>query len=363
MAVYPGHNGDIYLDLFYSALAVFGVQSSKLTIDKEWLRINAERLDAIHIHWPEDIWRSWGRTNSSRLRGVIALLRFLRLSKRLGIKRIWTMHNLEQHEGVDWVDRWGYRVLARHSDMVICHSQSAAEAIRRRDRPRGPLVVMRFGNFGASYPEARPRALVLTELGLSPELPMVCCVGHLRPYKGLNIVCEAVRMLGNQIQLVIGGRPWSGFDLPALRDAVESLPFGRVVDRWLSAQEFADIVGASDAVILPYHNITGSAALFAAWGLGRGVIASDLPFFRETISPEPDAGMLFRCGVGDSLADAIIEYLRIPPERRTAAALRTMQQYSWERCVQPVWEVILEWSRAKACEADLGHSMPRPVSP
>ena len=275
----------------------------------------------------------------------------MQLAKRLEIKRIWTLHNLEHHEGVDWVDRWGYRVLARHSDMVICHSQSAAEALRRRDHPRGRLVVMPYGNYGLAYPEARPRALVLKELGLMPELPMVCCIGNLRQYKGLEIVCGAIKKLGNQFQLVIAGRPWPGFDLPTLRRMVESLPSGRLVDHWLSAQEFADIVGASDAVVLPYLNITGSGALYAAWSLGRGVIASDLPFFRETLGPEPDAGRLFRSGLDDSLADAIIEYLRIPSERRTAAALRLMQQHSWERCIQPVAEVLLEWSRAKACKA------------
>lgn len=154
-----------------------------------------------------DIWRSRGRTAFSRLRGVIGLLHFLRLSKRLKIKRIWTVHNLAQHEGVDWVDRWGYRILARHSDMVICHSQWAAEELRRRDRPRGRLVVMPYGNYGLAYPEARPRTLVLKELGLMPELPMVCCIGNLRGYKGLEIVCAAVEKLGNQFQLVIGGRP------------------------------------------------------------------------------------------------------------------------------------------------------------
>lgn len=108
-------------------------------------------------------------------------------------------------------------------------------------------------------------------------------------------------------------------------------------------------------MVLPYLDITGSGALYAAWGLGRGVIASELPFFRETTSLEPDAGMLFRCGVSDSLADAIIEYLGIPAGRRTAAALRLTQQHSWEQCIQPVVEVILEWSRAKACEAYRAH--------
>ena len=72
------------------------------------------------------------------------------------------------------------------------------------------------------------------------------------------------------------------------------------VPRVLTNAEFSDAVAASDAVLLPYHAVTGSGVLFAAWTLGAGVIASDLPFFREMLESRPLGGRTFR--LGDSTA-------------------------------------------------------------
>ena len=41
------------------------------------------------------------------------------------------MHNVSHHEGVSAVDRWGYRELARRSDVLVCFSHAAARELRR----------------------------------------------------------------------------------------------------------------------------------------------------------------------------------------------------------------------------------------
>ena len=72
-----------------------------------------------------------------------------------------------------------------------------------------------------------------------------------------------------------------------------------------------------------------------ALGMGRGVVASDLPYFREILGGEPDAGRRGAlhgsrpCGPSTSST-----YLRKPVEARQRAALRLAEQYSWDRCVE-----------------------------
>jgi glycosyltransferase involved in cell wall biosynthesis len=144
------------------------------------------------------------------------------------------------------------------------------------------------------------------------------------------------------VQLAICGGPHSAEDAAAVEAQMRGLP-GVLVARALTDQEFSDIISASEAVLLPYRKITGSGSLLAAWTLTRGVIASDLPLFREMLAPEPDAGDTFRADDSGSLAEAITRYLAKPAALRTAAARRAANFYSWDRTVEPLVRVMEQW--------------------
>jgi glycosyltransferase involved in cell wall biosynthesis len=190
----------------------------------------------------------------------------------------------------------------------------------------------------------RDRAEVLRGVGLDPSLPVVCCVGIIKRYKGLDVACEAIRALGGRVQLAICGAPHSPVDARAVQEQLKGLS-GVLVARALDDQEFSDIIAASEAVLLPYRKITGSGSLLAAWTLARGIIASDLPLFREMLEREPEAGELFAADDGRSLAEAIRRYLLLPASVRTAAAIRAANFYAWDRTVEPVVKVMEQWKK------------------
>jgi glycosyltransferase involved in cell wall biosynthesis len=324
-----------------------------LAIDVGQLRARAPTLSALHLHWPEDIWRKGFDAAPTRLgRAVMAgrhltyLWRFLRTARALGLVRVWTVHNMEPHEGSYRWDFYGYRLLARETDVVICHSRSSLQAVERKFRPLGQLILMPIGELGSVYPSPRPRAEVLGQLGLDSARPMLSCLGRLREYKGLDLANEAVGRLGGRVQLVIGGPRTPGFDTEPLRALVERTPGVRLMDRALTRQEFADIMGASDAALLSYRKITGSAALMSALGFGRGVITSDLAYFREILEDEPDAGILVPSRDPAVWARAIDGYLSRPPEMRSRAAERLAARYSWDRSVEPLVAALAPGERA-----------------
>ncbi|HKA53976.1 MAG TPA: glycosyltransferase [Candidatus Binatia bacterium] len=218
---------------------------------------------------------------------------------------------------------------------------------------------MFHGNYESSTPPPRPRHVVLQEFGLKPGTPVVSCLGNLRAYKGLELAVKAASELGGDVQLLIGGKPHPGVAL----DSIKSIKRERgaddgvvIIARQLSAQEFSDALSVSEAVLLPYRNITTSGALLAAWTQGCGVIASDLPYFRELLENDPAAGMLFPCGDAPELAKAIARYISIPAEQRRAAALRSASLYPWDKCIRPVAAVLRSWSRGAATHARLTES-------
>jgi beta-1,4-mannosyltransferase len=347
IAVYPPNvteQGNPYFTLCHAALAKHGIcVSDDLQIELPWLTARAGQLDAVHLHWPESIWRRQGFGALTRIgravrtgQRLLHLQRFLQTARRLGMQRIWTVHNLEPHEGAYRWDRYGYRLLAHESDLIVCHSRSAIEAVLQRNRPRGRVILMPIGEQSGTYPSPRPRGDVLAQLRLDPLLPVVSCLGRLRGYKGLDLACAAIERLNGRVQLIVGGPRHAGFDLPPIQQAVERTRDIVLIERKLSDQEFSDLMSASDAVLLPYRQITGSAALLTALGFGRGVIASDLPYFREILAAEPDAGVIVPSRDPQTWAATIIAYLARPAETRWRSALRLAEQYSWDRCVEPM---------------------------
>jgi glycosyltransferase involved in cell wall biosynthesis len=274
-------------------------------------------------------------------RELLRFARFLHEARRLGVTRVWTIHNLEPHEGTSLWDRIGYRLIGRRADIVVHHSAwSMDEATRGYGVDGRRSIVMPMGTMHEAYPPPRPRDIVLAELGLDPAAPMVSCLGRMREYKGLDVAVAAVERLGGRVQLVVGGPPHAGFDVAGLRHALGRVPAAVFLPRKLSDQEFADLMAASDAALLPYRKITGSAVLLTAIGFGRAVIAADLPYFREVLATEPDAAALVAGSDPAAWAEAIDAVCSRPLDRRHNAARRLAERCSWDNAVFPLVEAL-----------------------
>lgn len=375
-----------YIDLFYRALSPYGVALyPPPEIDLDWAAEHFQHIDALHFHWPEYIWRDYWeppRTNPVRrfLRAHVpgawrvfdsverlwsieelsplrnqrnkwlrltTFLKFVRMARRANVRIIWTLHNLESHEHWQFVDRIGFRRLAALADLIVCHSKHAKETCEKTYRPRCPVVVMPHGNYDGVYPPPRPRDVVLAELGLDPQLPVAACIGALRDYKGFDIACHAIRELHGTVQFLCAGAPHPDFHLERLQRLVAGTSGAVMVARRLTDQEFSDYTSASDIVLLPYRKITGSGALLAALTLGRSVVATDFPFFREVLGRSPHAGKLARACAAEDLAARIEELLAIPEEQRTKAARALAEQYSWPRVIEPVARGLSEIALAQ----------------
>jgi glycosyltransferase involved in cell wall biosynthesis len=90
----------------------------------------------------------------------------------------------------------------------------------------------------------------------------------------------------------------------------------------------------------------------------RGVIASDLPFFREILDGAASAGRLVTPSDPMALAEATRSYLQVPASERSAAARALADRYDWDKVVHDFAETL----KAKARRSD---TMPRlqPNSP
>lgn len=360
--------GDVnpYVDLFYDSLLPHGIELvGPLVFDQQWLEENTDRFDAIHLHWPENLWRNftnplleWLRYsdipgtwrlsqalekrfvnlfNKERLKWFSETIKIVKAHKK---KIIWTWHNLEPHDNVSKLDFSGNQVLAENADLIIFHSAWAEVQCRKKHFITANTVIMPHGNYDGVYPSPRDRSQVMGELGLDQKKPVVGFLGAIRAYKGLDVACEALEILGDTVQFLCAGNPHPSFDFDALSNNLAKINGAVVVPRMISDQEFSDYANACEILLLPYKEVTGSGALLAALSLGKGIVASDLPFFREVLEGFPSAGILVKPNDPSALASGICKSLEISADVRTKSARTVADNFSWNKVVKPVVEAI-----------------------
>jgi glycosyltransferase involved in cell wall biosynthesis len=326
-----------YFRLMYGALASVGVRRvGAFEVDDAWLRAHATEFDAIHLHWPEWLWRHDGRSSA---RWIAGFQRYLALARQLGLLRIWTVHNLVPHEW-QFLDLLGLLLVSRETDLFVCHSRHSERQLRQRLWPRASArtVVMPHGNYDGAYPPASDDATVHERFRLPTDKALVGLVGQVRRYKGVDTALDAIARLEDRAHLVIAGRPVGS--MRAVLERAASMRSVTLVDRPLADQELSDLLSVLDVAWLPYRRITGSGALMLALTAGVPVVASDLPFFREVVEDSSTAARVVPREDAGGLAHATNDLLDIPRHERRAAARALADRYSWASCVMPLADAI-----------------------
>ena len=146
--------------------------------------------------------------------------------------------------------------------------------------------------------------------------------GFIRPYKGIDCLVDAFEMLQQKrtdVSLLIVGKNMyknkpardRGSDNVTQRiDANEKIIH---IDEYVPNEDVGSYFSIADALVAPYHEASQSGPVQIAHALGKPVIASDLPAFRECLE-QGVSGRLFKAGDPEALAEAMNSLLRQPPD-------------------------------------------------
>lgn len=135
-----------------------------------------------------------------------------------------------------------------------------------------------------------------------PELDgksgFVLYYGYILPYKGLDILYDAERILSNEsLHIVIAGR---GFE-PILEKMRTSSRF-TLINRWLSNEELVSLIRLSKYVICPYLSSSQSGVPQTVFNFGKPIIGTHITAFDDVIN-EGKNGLLAEVGSASSLAE------------------------------------------------------------
>ncbi len=183
-------------------------------------------------------------------------------------------------------------------------------------------------NFAAPPPRIRP-----------PSSLRLLSFGRLLPYKGLDLLADALVLLGPQsgLELRIVGRGPESDVLNRLR----AMPGVTVENRWVPEDEIGALLGWSDALVLSYREASQSGVAAAALAAGRRVLGTRVGGLAEQLACndlallcEPNATSL-AAGVRRLLDEPVVSDGAEPADavsawRDMAAALRDGLAVLWQ---------------------------------
>jgi glycosyltransferase involved in cell wall biosynthesis len=234
---------------------------------------------------------------------------FLEFCRKRGSKIVLTVHDLLPHDTAD-VYKQTFHKLYQMVDGIICHSDHIKTRLETEfSVSEQKIEVIPHGPFFYDLADTG-REIVSQEFGIPPDSLLVLWQGIIFPYKGVDLLLNAWQKLeaaNSGAFLVIAGTGAPEL-LDQIREQVCQLGLKRVHlhFRFITTEELVALYRAANVVVYPYRAITTSGALATGLALGKAIVASDLPVFRELLRHRENA-LLVNPESSDQLAGAIME--------------------------------------------------------
>jgi glycosyltransferase involved in cell wall biosynthesis len=193
--------------------------------------------------------------------GVIA-----RRLRNSGIHVTFLCHNVQDHE-----DTW---LNARVADFAL---RGGDDYLVHCERQRGRLL----GLYGCVPVRVHPHPIYTQFPSAQATLPRragleLLSYGFVRPYKGVDILIDALAELRDQdVFLTIAGEVWGGrTDLEAAVRAAGVAERVELRSYYHGEEETAELFARADAVVLPYRDASASGVVALAYHYDRPVVVT-----------------------------------------------------------------------------------------
>lgn len=252
-----------------------------------------------------------------------------------GIPVVWMVHNAQPHDGPAWLWKPLARLGYAPEDLCLVHAASEVRALRSLgvegrietiEHPAPPGV------------EILPRGSARRTLRMGQDETVFLFFGHVRPYKGVEVLLEALT------GLAADPRPWRAmivgewyYDRTAASAYIEKQGLIRhvhLVDAFVSESEVAMHFAAASVVVLPYRAGTQSGVVPQAFAFGRPVIVSDVGAVAAAVR-DGETGLVIPPHDAGALHGALLEILD-GREFSAAAIAEACTGASWQPLVSAV---------------------------
>jgi beta-1,4-mannosyltransferase len=302
----------------------------------------AKRPRVVHLHWTHPYLgqRASGRHARWRVGRATLFVAQLIVLRLVRVRIIWTLHNLGIHEERpdERLNVAIHRQLIRNAGSVIAHCEAAVgaavETYRLGDRAAEKLHVIPHGNYVDVYGPLVERSAAREQLGVSGDARLFVFIGAVRAYKGITELIEAIRALpaDTSARLIVAGRAFDQAEADAVRAVAGDDERVTLRLEFIPDEDLPVLLGAADAVALPFRDILTSGSAILAMSYGRPVIAPSLGCLPETLPS--DGNLLYDPDDEGGLRWALWRALTADLDALGARNLERAKELDWGRIAE-----------------------------
>lgn len=256
---------------------------------------------------------------------------------------VTTVHNVLPHE-VSKLDRNLHKQWYKISDALIVHNEATREClVKLFPFTESKIAVVPHGAYSNLYNNNQTE---YTER--EPKIHFLL-FGQMRPYKGIDILIQAIPYLKEEIRkkirITIAGNQLPGQDRTDYAEMIRKYHSEDCIDfqkRRVPDEELPELFEKADFCLFPYKEIYGSGALLMAYTYDKPVIASNVPAFIEE-TDNGRTGILFSSGNPKELAEAIERAVSMNKEEiasyKAAITELVQKKYNWSVSAQKTFEI------------------------
>lgn len=294
------------------------------------------RPDVLHLHWLHAFILPRDRSNWFSIPLAIQFVFELLVVKTLGVRVVWTVHNLRDHERrADRVELAVRHLLVHLADSVIVHSESVVDTIvdtyRLPDASVAKFAAIQHGHYIDNYPNEVSRETSREFIGADDETVFLY-FGRIRPYKNVPELIETFgRLEAESVRLVIVGNPIDEEGADEIRELAADDDRIDLVLEFVPDEDIQLYMQAADTVVLPFSEILTSGSTILAMSFGRAVVVPDIGCVGDlTAHDATQTSLTYDPAHPDGLLHAMKRALKVDTEAAGEANREHAAELDWE---------------------------------